>query len=160
MKRIKTFEKYFQLNEMYMSKYTGQYLELEQLDNGDLKITLTPEGKEEAQNIDLNIYNFNDLFDDIRANSDLYYIDDVGEFGLGMSSAPAITDGYYYNDEGEFTDDDNDDSEIFIYNDYMIKDFTKELYNNGYVIFSTLGKKTQEEIEEIKMNKAANKYNL
>lgn len=160
MKRIKTFEKYFQINEMYVTKYSGQYLELEQLDNGDLKIMLTPEGKQEAYEEELNIFNFSDFFDDIRGNSELYFIEDIGEVGLGMSSAPAITDGYYYNEEGEFTDDDHDDSEIFIYDDYMIKDFTKELYDNGYVIFSTLGKKTPEEIEEIKMNKDANKYNL
>lgn len=160
MKNIKTFEKYFKLNEMYMSVHSGRYLEVEQIENGDLKIILTPEGKQEAYDEGLNVFNFSDFFDDIRANSELYYIDDLAEFGLGMSSAPAITDGYYYDDDGTFTDEDHDDSEIFIYDNYMIKDFTKELYDNGYVIFTTLGKKTPEEIEEYKTNKEAKKYNL
>jgi len=160
MRNIKTFERFFQLNEMYMSKHNGRYLEVEQIENGDLKITLTSDGKQEAYDEGLTIFNFSDFFDDIRANSELYFLEDLSEYELGMSSAPAITDGYYYDDDGKFTDEDHEDSEIFIYGDYMIKDFTKELYDNGYVIFTTNGKKTTEEIEEYKTNKEAKKYNL
>lgn len=161
MKNIKTFEKYFKLNEMYMSVHSGRYLEVEQIENGDLKITLTPDGKQEAYDEGLNIFNFNEFFDDIRGNSELYFIEDLSEVGLGMSNAPAITDGYYYDDDNNFTDEEHmKDSEIFYYNDYITKDFTEELYKNGYVIFTTTGKKTTEEIEEYKTNKEANKYNL
>ena len=153
--------KYFKLNEMYVNKHIGRYLELETLDSGDLKITLTPEGKEEADDIDLNIFNFSDLFDDIRSNSELYYVEDLSDYGLAMSESPAITDGYYYDDNGNFTDDDNiETSQIFWYPNYMIKDFTKELIENGYVIFTTTKPRTPEEIEEIKVNRNVNKYGL
>jgi len=143
--------------------YTGRYLKLKILKNGNLKIVLTPDGKEEiADNPNFNIFSFSELFDDIRASSDLLYIEDISGFDLGvLSEAPAITDGYYYDDDGEFTDYDNiENSEIFYYPNYNIKDFTKELYENGFVIFVTNGKNTPEEVEEIKNKREINKYNL
>jgi len=153
--------KYFKINEMYITKYSGRYLELETLDSGDLKITLTPEGKEEAEDIKLNIFNFSDLFDDIRSNSELYYVDNLSDYGLAISESPAITDGYYFDDDSNFTDDDNiENSQIFWYPNYMIKDFTKELIENGYVVFTTTNIRTPEEIEEIRLNRNINKYGL
>lgn len=157
MKNIKTFEAYFKPTEITEH---GHYLELEQLYNDNLKITLTPEGKEEADDVGLNYDTFSDFFDDIRANSELYYLENLGSYGLGMSDAPAITDGYYYDDDGEFTDNDHDDSQIFIYEDYYTKDFTEELYKNGYVIFNTVSPPSAEEIKKRKIDKDAIKYNL
>lgn len=154
--------KYIKKFEMYINKYTGLYLELEQLRDGNLQIILTQEGKEDIDEYeDFNIYSFSDLFDDIRSNSELYYIESLSDYNLGMSEAPAITYGYYTNDDGEFTDDGNEeDSEIFYYPDYMTKDFTKELYKNGVVIFVTAGKHTPEELQDIRIRKNARKYNL
>jgi len=42
----------------------------------------------------------------------------------------------------------------------MIKDFTKELVENGFVIFDSAGKKTPEDIEEIKLNRITKKFNV
>ena len=149
-------------NNEYQGDYTGRYLILKKLENGNLKIFLTPEGKEEIEdNPNFNVFDFYDIFDDIRSNSELYFLENLGEYGLGMSDAPAITDGYYYDDDIGFTDYDNiEDSEIFYYSDYMTKDFMKELYKNGFVIFVTNGKNTPEEIENIKFKRNTKKYNL
>jgi len=81
-----------------------------------------------------------------------------------MSDAPCITQGYYYEDDfggHGYNDDGNEEySDIYIYSDYMIKDFTKELKKNGFVIFNSAAKKTPEEIKRYRLEKDTNKYNL
>lgn len=134
----------------------GRYLNLEKLDNGDLKIILTPDGREEIE--DSGEVNFDDLFEDIRCNSDYLYWESMSDAELGMSDAPCITDGYYFEDNGDLLT--YDDSELFYYPDYMIKDFKEELDKDGFVIFITNSPKTLEEIEKHRFERKVKKYNL
>jgi len=141
--------------------YHGRYLNLEKLENGNLKITINYDGKIEVETYGIDWDRFSDYFEDIRCNSDYNYFSDLGDAGLGMTNSPGITDGYNYDDEGEFTDENNEEnSDIYFYPNYMIKDFTEELIKNGSVIFNSSAKKTTEEIEEIKLKRMTNKYNV
>jgi len=155
----------FTLNETMISHdtnelHSGSYLSLERLENGNLKISLTEEGKEKIAEDDISDSEFWDYFEDITGNSGLVYFNDISELGI-MMEAPGITIGYYYNDDGEYTDEGNEDwSEVFYYGDSAIRDFTEELKNNGEVIFQTSGVLTPEEFDEFKLNKTANKFNL
>ena len=137
-----------------------KYLDLEKLENGDLKIILNSDGKEEANDYGINIDNFYDYFDDVRGNSEYLFYESISDAGLGMSEAPCIIAGYYFDDNGKLTDDGHDDSEIFWYPNYMIKDFTEELVKNGFVVFQTTKPKTQEEIEKFRLKRDTEKYNL
>jgi len=139
----------------------GEYLTLKRLENGNLKISLTEEGKEEINNSDYEVESdYLNLFDDIVSNSSIVLFSDISQLGF-MSESPGITIGYYFSDEGEYTDEGNEDwSEVFYYPNYQIKDFTEDLKNEGYVIFKTTGVLTPEEFEEFKLNKTANKFNL
>jgi len=109
-----------------------RYLNIEKLSDG-LMIYLNEEGKEESE--DLTEQNFYDLFDDVQGNSEYRYFDDLGEAGLGLTSAPGITDGYYFDDDGNLTDGDNTDSEVYWFPNYMVEDFTKTLREKGKVFF-------------------------
>ena len=153
MKHLKTYERYYNDEIMHY-----RYLDLQLLEDGNLKISLTDDGIEEAQDNGIDEVKFYLFFEDIEGNSEYKYFDILSESGLGMSEAPCIIDGIYY--------DDNDypsiyeDSEIYVYYDYYRKDFTEELLENGYVIFQTANPKTKEEIEQHRLNKDAKKYNL
>lgn len=157
--------KEYKLNETMISHDTtelvdGKFLSLDRLKNGDLKISTTTEGKSEIKDSGINEFSFSDYFDDIRANSSLLYFDDISEIGFA-TQAPGITVGYYYDEDGEFTDDGNEKySEVFYYNEYAYKNFTEELENYGQVVFSSTGISTSEELEERKLKNAANKFNL
>ena len=137
-----------------------RYLDLEKLKNGDLKIILNSDGRDEVVDSGIDNYKFSDYFDDIRGNSDYLYYESISDAGLGMSEAPCILDGFYFDDNGDLTDDGHNDSEIFYYPDYMIKNFTEELVKNGFVIFITTTPKSQEEIEKFRLKKDTEKYNL
>ena len=142
MKHIKLFENFWGNHSDWM-KYT--YLDLEILENGDMKIILNENGKEETEDgldEDMNY----DLFDDIRANSELLYFSDMSDTGFGMSSAPCITDGYYVGDDGDL--EEGNKAIVYWYPNYLVKSFTDELVENGYVIFQTGTPKTKEEIEK------------
>lgn len=139
---------------------SGEYLTLERLENGNLKISLTEEGKEEVEEDGISDVKFHDYFEDIFSNSELIYSSDISELGI-MMAAPGIIIGYYYSDDGELTDKGNEEySEVFYYVDYVIRDFTDELKNDGHVIFQTSGVLTPEELEELNLKKTANKFNL
>jgi len=136
-----------------------RYLDLEKLENGDLKIILNSEGKIEAEEYGISIDNFYDYFDDIRGNSDYEYFDDMDSVYLGMSNSPCITEGYFYDDNNSLVPE-YENSIIFWYPEYVYKDFTEELYNEGYVIFKSDNPATQEEIDNFRLKKNINKYNL
>jgi hypothetical protein len=138
--------------EIYKRNFTpisekGRYLIIETLPfekgntnkNGNLKISITFEGlkkiKEGRKNDECDDCIMNKLFDDIRSNSELMYFGDLGEIGLGMSNAPCITYGYYYDENGKLTDNQIEDSQIFYFSEYEGKSFIDELLNNRYVIF-------------------------
>jgi len=157
MKHIKQFEGYNGDVEHY------RYIDLERMENGDLKISLNEDGIENAKDdggITEDSFG-DDYFDDVQGNSDWLYFDDMSNYDLGMSSSPCITDGFYFNKHNRLTDKKNfRDSEIFWYPNYMIYDFAERLYEDGYVIFQTTNKRTPEEIEEYILNKKMKKYNL
>jgi hypothetical protein len=136
-----------------------RYLDLEELENGDLKIILNSDGREEVKYNGIDSYNFSDYFDDIRANSEYLYWESISDAKLGMSDAPCITNGYYVDDIGNLMSYGLQ-CEIFYYPDYMVKDFTKELVENNFVIFKTTTPKTQEEINRFRLKKDVEKYNL
>lgn len=157
MKYIKLFEDF----ESFWDKYEEhQYLDLDIMENGDLKIILNSDGKEEAEDSGIDYNRFYDFFDDISANSDMKYYDDMGDTGLGMSSAPCIITGYEYDDNGNIVIEETGDTGIYWYPEYMVKDFTEELVKKGYVIFTTYHPKTKEEIEKRKLEKDTKKYNI
>lgn len=130
MKYIKTFE-------AYNANRTegGKYLSLEFLTNG-LKVSLTDEGKEKALEDGLNIDNFWDYFEDIHVNSELSYHANLGDSGLGLTSAEGITDGYYVNDDGNWTDEGHEDAELYWFPNYEVEDFCETLLKDGSVFFT------------------------
>ena len=139
-----------------------RYIDLEHLENGNLKIILNSEGVKEVQeDDDFNESNFLNYFEDVEGNSEYMYFQDMSYVGVGMSEAPCITYGYYLNDNGKVTDEEySDESEVYYYTDYMIKYFTEELKENGFVIFRTNKPNTPEQIEENRLKKSMSKYNL
>lgn len=153
MKYLKKFDRYYNGNIMYY-----RYLDLQLLDNGDLKITLNDDGNEKVDEDGIDEVKFYDFFEDIESNSEYKYFDNIGESGLGMSDAPCILDGYYYDDNAELIEYER--SEIYVYYDYVYKDFTNELVKNGFVIFQTIKPKTKEEIENYRREKDIRKYNI
>jgi hypothetical protein len=158
MKNIKTFEGFWNTHDDWISY---NFLDLDILERGHLKIMLNDNGKEEVKHMDLTPDNFYDLFEDIQANSEMMYFDDMSDVGLGMSSSPCITDGYWYSDDNlGYLEPVDDTARIFWYPNYSIKDFTEELVENGYVVFEVDKEKTDEEIERQKLKKDINKYNL
>ena len=106
-----------------------QYIDIEIVENG-LWIYLTDNSE------DFDEMDFDNIFDDVQGNSEYMYFFDVGEVGFGLTSAPGITDGYYFSDDGEITDEGHDDSELYYYNDYAVTDFTEELRTKGKVFFN------------------------
>ena len=113
-------------------KQQFQYLDIEKVSNG-LWLYIN-EGSEEYE--DLTEMNFSDIFDDVQGNSEYMYFFDVGEAGFGLTSAPGITDGYYYGDDGELTEGEHTDAELYYYSDYAVTDFTEELKTKGKVFFN------------------------
>lgn len=104
--------------------FSGRYITIK-LEPNFLQINLTDEGKSElsektTEGEVLHEDLFFDLFEDIKANSSLEFSLDIGtDFNAGLTEAP----GFSYEDD------------IYYYNDYMIKSFVEELYNNGEVFF-------------------------
>src|ERR1035437_6253449 len=112
----------FKIFENYYDVQNYKYLNLEQLENGDLKISLNNDGITEVDDYGIDEIKFYNFFEDIQGNSDYIYFDNLGESGLGLSDAPCITDGYYIDDNAEMSNDRNDDSEIFIHYNYVTTD--------------------------------------
>jgi len=123
--------------------FNFRYLTLTVFNNG-INLILTDEGREFLTEekgdkpIDITYERglFNDLFEDVRCNSDFLYFEDIGEAGFGLTSAPGITDGYYYDDNGDLTDKGNKDSNVYWYPDYMIKDPLEDLDETGVTFFN------------------------
>lgn len=137
MNHIKTFES-FRFNPSKPNVEHYRYLDLEKVENG-LKIYLNEDGKKEAEEngVDgINDQNFYDYFEDVQGNSEYLFFEDMGEAGFGLTSAPGITDGYYYDDAGKLTDKGHSDSEVYWFPDYMVRDFTKDMLEYGFVIFT------------------------
>lgn len=117
--------------------YNGNYLTLIPSEKG-VTIKITDEGREYVKDdLDgkLTEQNFLDLFESIRNNSEYNYFPDAGDANFALASCPVITDGYYYDDSGKFTDKGHKDSRVFAFMDYAVKDFTEELLEKGEVFF-------------------------
>jgi hypothetical protein len=109
----------------------GEYISLKMTKNG-LEISLTKKGKEKVKEDGITEENFYDYFEDIQANSEFLYF---AESPVGLTDAPVITDGLYYDDDGELTDKGHSDSEVYWYPDYAIKSFADELKEEGNTFF-------------------------
>lgn len=124
--------------------HSGRYISLDITPNGNLKITLDEDGRAEVLEMrddDRNDeYIMDELFDDIRGNSELIFHSDAGEAGLGLTNAPAVTDGFYYDDSGDLTNEGNEDSEVYYFERYMIDSFIDKMLEDGYVIFDRVSK--------------------
>lgn len=152
IKKFKIFE------NLYNDIQEYRYLTLEILINGNLKISLTEEGKEEVEDSGISVYSFSDYFDDIRSNTDYIYFENMSDAGISMSESPCIINGWYYDDNDNINF--YNDCIVYWYPNYMIRYFTDELVKNGYVIFTTDKPRTKKEIEKIKMDREKSKYNL
>lgn len=134
MKHLKNYIS-FKVNENTTSNiHEHMYLIMELLPNG-LKLSLTQEGKDKVSEDGINQNDFSDYFEDIQVNSEYMYFPNLGNVNLGLSEAPCITDGYYYDDDGKLVDDEHDDSVVYWYPNYMVSDFTDILVNDGSVFF-------------------------
>jgi len=124
--------------------HSGRYLDIDKNENGNLKITINDEAREKIQEMREEDHCddciMSDLFDDIRGNSELMYFGDAGEMGFGLNSAPCITDGYYFDDNGHLTEEGHDDAQVYYYEPYMVKSFVDEMIANGHIIFNCAGK--------------------
>ena len=107
------------------------YLYVTEVPNG-LKLELTDEGINGYNEEEIN--DMYDLFEDIQANSEMAYIDNAGDMGFGLTEAPIVTDGYFYDDNGDFTDEGHLDSKVYVWNDYMLKDLFATLMEQGSVV--------------------------
>ncbi len=134
------FKKIYEQGGMLETR-EGRYVRIEPMKNG-LKVSLTEEGIEEAKEKGSTEMGFWDLFEDIEVNSEWKYIYNIGEVGLGMSNAPAFIFGYNIDDLGVITDEGRDDSELYYYDNYMIKDFVEVMLEDGSVIFTKAQKNT------------------
>lgn len=132
-KFVKTFESFYQNDSVISS---NEYLEIIQKTNG-LEIILTPEGKEYLDDYLDELQTempFFDLFETINTNSELIFHMNLGDAGFGLTSAPGITDGYFYGDNGDL-EESSEDAELYFYEPYQIKSFLEELYEKGKTFF-------------------------
>ena len=115
--------------------FSGNYVTLTVMPNG-LKLVLTKEGADEMMSMsyaDIKTDQFYDLFEDIAVNSAFDYHENLGDAGLGMTDAPGFTYEYSIGDDGEYVE--NEESEIYIFNDYAIITFMEKLKEEGEVYF-------------------------
>lgn len=122
-----------------MLNKTNEYLTLKELPNGNLKISITPQGKKEYERIhNTNEYPdmaFYELSEDIRCNSNINFFDDCSILG-NLSEAPAITDGISCPDTGDWEDVEWEEGDkIWFFDRYMVVSFMEELIENGEVVF-------------------------
>jgi hypothetical protein len=102
-----------------------------------MTITLTDEGRAEveeyrADDIADSII-IENLFESIRNNSELAWHSDLGEMGLGMTSASGVTDGYFHTDDGDYASD-SEDARLYYFNDYALRSEVDDLLNGELVL--------------------------
>lgn len=139
--------------------HNGNYLTISATKD-KMTITLTPEGIEEIKELKADGKNDYEimprLFEDIQGNSELEYHPDLGETGFGLTSASGVTDGYYYDDDGEYTDKGHKDSRVYYFNDYALRSEIADLLNKGELVLTGADNKMakggvvpEEHIEEL-----------
>ena len=109
---------------------SNEYLSLEVQENG-LLVTVTSEGKEFLEeNIENDYFaKFEEIFESIMTNSEWEFHRDLGNSGFGLTSADGLTNGYGYNDDGEY--EGHEDSQVYFNSDYAITSFIEELISEG-----------------------------
>lgn len=76
---------------------------------------------------------FYDMFDTIRANSDLEYVENLGDVGAGITEAPGIVQGASMDRNGQMKITKR--TKIWYYDDYAINSFVEQLQKHGKVVF-------------------------
>jgi len=121
----------------------GRYITLEVLPNKNLKLTITDEGREEIsdnlddfamghedaaspEDISYADWNLSNLLEDITVNSEYNYVDDLGEAGFGLTSAPGIIMGNM-NDNGDW----EDDCLVWYFDNYAIYSIVDAMMNRN-----------------------------
>ena len=132
-----------EINQSGIGGRAFRYLVLTPSNNG-LTISLTDDGIEKTREDDITEQNFSDYFEDVQGNSEYMYFE---QSPIGLTEAPVITSGFYYEDDGNITDNNNPDSEVYWYSNYMVKDFTAELKANGEVFFNRAEEGKSGEVE-------------
>lgn len=115
-----------------------QLINLEVLEDGNLRISLTPEGKvslEDMLNEDGHI-NYYQAWDDLmgwwHGNSE-YRRTDSSECG-GLTDSPMIADGMYYEDDGKPAF--HPDWKLWWFPDYQVVDEFEVMLRDGFVVFT------------------------
>lgn len=131
----------------------GQYVHLDVLPNGNLRVTLTKEGLEELEDIHLQHPDWTsnmlliELMEDITCNSDLMFLDDISALDGGhLSQAPVIVEGWRPNDQDEpdYVDENyvhfltNDDSRVWYWNEYCIIFILEHIKRQGEAVLTLL----------------------
>ena len=128
------------LREGYYDKYKaeGNWVKMK-ADKKGLTITLQRLDDDELDELreaveDNNFEFAYEMFEDIIANSEFVFHQNLGDSGLGMTDAPGFSlgiDVYGYDDD-EF---DDEDGRLFYYNNYARYFIIEELLNKGKVFF-------------------------
>lgn len=126
-------------------KNNFRYITLEELNNG-LKVSLNEEGVELVKELkdegksDYEIWY--ELFEDVRANSEYIFHDDIGESGFGLTDSEGITDGYFYSDNGDgFETEYPESAKVYWFPNYMISSPLDIMIESGDVIFTKADEK-------------------
>ena len=121
-----------------------RYLDITKYPNG-LELAINEEGREEVkewQEGEMGDYEImGELFDTVQGNSEYMWHEDLGDRGFGLTSAPGITDGYYYDDDMNLTDKGQEDSaELYSFMGYEIHSPLELLLRDGKVFFARVPK--------------------
>lgn len=136
MSYVKLFEDFHNLNEGVNIKEQNSYIKIKTVGK-NLEISLASKrviGEIQEMFDDQGDDCFYEIFEDIRANSELVYFSNLSDAGLGMSEANGIAYAYDMNDEGEY--EETSESKLWYYGNYAVKSFVEELIENGKVIFT------------------------
>jgi len=121
--------------------YPNQLTKFEVLGNGDLKISLTNEGKEYIEDLRNESGDYtkgwsemiSDLFDHEISNGYSYVQpEDIG----ALTSSLIISNGII---DDETTQEDLDSIDLWWFPQYEVRDEVKDLEDNGFIIFSKAG---------------------
>lgn len=133
--------------------YHNQYVELDVLDNGNLRFAITLLGRKEVlenrhenasdDDVVYDLYTDNDSIHRPDANGGPLLLPDISNLDGGhLSNAPCVVDEWYLNDDmvkaGEPMYLSLPKSRIWYHNDYMIESMLDSMMRDGYVELTLL----------------------